>query len=74
MKFRPLPIRTQRPLGPASLVPLAGANSRRRRYWFAPADSKGLGMKIVQSLVKRIGGALHISSDDNGRGMCITAT
>lgn len=69
-----VPIRTQRPLGPASLVPLVGANSRRRRYWLAPADSKGLGIKIVQSLVKRIGGALHISSDDNGRGTCFTAT
>ena len=35
---------------------------------FDPAKSKGLGMKIVLSLVKQIGGELHILPGDNGRG------
>ncbi len=35
---------------------------------FAPSDSKGLGMKIVQSLVQQIGGELRILPGDNGRG------
>ena len=35
---------------------------------FEPKDSKGLGMKIVLSLVKQIGGELHILPGDNGRG------
>ena len=35
---------------------------------FDPAKSKGLGMKIVLSLVKQIGGELHIEPGDNGRG------
>ena len=35
---------------------------------FNPADSKGLGMKIVLSLVQQIGGELHILPGDNGRG------
>ena len=35
---------------------------------FDPTESKGLGMKIVLSLVKQIGGKLQISSGDNGRG------
>ena len=37
---------------------------------FKPADSKGLGMKIVLSLVQQIGGELHIMPGDNGRGTC----
>ena len=41
---------------------------------FVPTDSKGLGMKIVLSLVKQMGGALHISPGDNGRGTCFTVT
>jgi two-component sensor histidine kinase len=41
---------------------------------FAPADSKGLGMKIVLSLVEQIGGALHILPGNNGRGTCFTVT
>ncbi len=41
---------------------------------FDPAKSKGLGMKIVLSLVKQIGGALRISSGDNGCGACFTVT
>jgi two-component sensor histidine kinase len=35
---------------------------------FDPAKSKGLRMKIVLSLVKQIGGELHILPGDNGRG------
>jgi len=35
---------------------------------FRPEDSKGLGMKIVLSLVKQIGGTLSIVPGDNGRG------
>jgi two-component system, sensor histidine kinase PdtaS len=35
---------------------------------FDPVKSKGLGMKIVLSLVKQIGGELHILAGDNGRG------
>jgi two-component system, sensor histidine kinase PdtaS len=35
---------------------------------FDPAKSKGLGIKIVLSLVKQIGGELHILRGDNGRG------
>jgi len=39
---------------------------------FDPGGSKGLGMKIVQSLVKQIGGELRISSGHEGRGACFT--
>jgi two-component sensor histidine kinase len=35
---------------------------------FKPEDSKGLGMQIVLSLVKQIGGTLSILPGDNGRG------
>jgi two-component sensor histidine kinase len=35
---------------------------------FAPAHSKGLGMKIILSLVKQIGGELHTLPGDYGRG------
>jgi two-component sensor histidine kinase len=41
---------------------------------FAPANSKGLGMKIMLALTQQIGGALHISSGDNGRGARFTVT
>jgi two-component sensor histidine kinase len=41
---------------------------------FQPADSNGLGMKIVLSLVQQIGGALHIRPGDNGRGTRFTVT
>ena len=41
---------------------------------FDPANSKGLGMKIVLSLVKQIGGELHILPGDNGRGARFTVT
>jgi two-component system, sensor histidine kinase PdtaS len=39
---------------------------------FDPAGSKGLGMKIVLSLVKQIGGELHVSPGENGRGTRFT--
>jgi two-component system, sensor histidine kinase PdtaS len=39
---------------------------------FKPSDSKGLGMKIVLSLVEQIGGELHIEPRDNRRGTCFT--
>jgi two-component system, sensor histidine kinase PdtaS len=39
---------------------------------FDPGDSKGLGMKIVAALVKQIGGELHISAGDKGRGARFT--
>jgi two-component sensor histidine kinase len=35
---------------------------------FKPADSKGLGMKIVLSLVQQIGGELHVIPRVSGRG------
>ncbi len=35
---------------------------------FDPANSKGLGMKIILALAKQIGGELHILPGDNGRG------
>src|SRR4029079_2705451 len=35
---------------------------------FKPADSKGLGMKIILSLVKQIDGELQICPGDDGRG------
>jgi len=39
---------------------------------FDPADGKGLGMKIIQLLVKQIGGELHIFPGDNGVGARFT--
>jgi two-component sensor histidine kinase len=39
---------------------------------FDPANSKGLGMKIVLSLVKQIDGELHISAGDNAHGTRFT--
>ena len=41
---------------------------------FDPAKSKGLGMKIVQSLVEQVGGELHIASGDDGHGARFTVT
>jgi two-component system, sensor histidine kinase PdtaS len=41
---------------------------------FDPAQSKGLGMKIISSQVKQIGGKLHIVSGENGRGARFTVT
>ena len=39
---------------------------------FKPAHGKGLGMRIVLSLVQQIGGELHILPGDNGHGTCFT--
>jgi two-component system, sensor histidine kinase PdtaS len=39
---------------------------------FDPADSKGLGMKIVGLLVKQIGGTLQIASGSHGQGAHFT--
>jgi two-component system, sensor histidine kinase PdtaS len=41
---------------------------------FDPASSKGLGMKIIHSLVKQIGGELHIARAQDGHGACFTVT
>jgi two-component sensor histidine kinase len=41
---------------------------------FHPSASKGLGMKIVGSLVKQIGGALQIAAGENGHGARFTVT
>lgn len=39
---------------------------------FNPAGSKGLGMKIVQALVKQIGGTVQFARGDDGRGTLVT--
>jgi two-component sensor histidine kinase len=39
---------------------------------FDPARCKGLGTKIVLTLVKQIGGELKIMPGDNGRGTKFT--
>jgi two-component sensor histidine kinase len=41
---------------------------------FVPAASTGLGMTIVQSLARQIGGELQVSTGDDGRGACFTIT
>jgi two-component sensor histidine kinase len=41
---------------------------------FNPADSKGLGMKIIQALVTQIGGALHLAPGNDGSGSRILIT
>ncbi|MEX2127786.1 MAG: sensor histidine kinase [Xanthobacteraceae bacterium] len=41
---------------------------------FGPANGKGLGMKIVLSLVKQIGGELQFMPGDNGRGVRFSVT
>jgi two-component system, sensor histidine kinase PdtaS len=41
---------------------------------YDPARSKGLGMKIIQTLVKQIGGALEFAPGDGGRGTRVTVT
>jgi two-component sensor histidine kinase len=41
---------------------------------FDPAKSKGLGMKIISSLVKQIDGKLHIAAGESGRGARFTVT
>jgi two-component sensor histidine kinase len=39
---------------------------------FEPAATKGLGMKIIRSLVERIGGELRVGLGDNGQGSRFT--
>jgi two-component sensor histidine kinase len=39
---------------------------------FAPASSRGLGMKIIQTLVKQIGGTLQFAPGEDGRGTRVT--
>jgi two-component sensor histidine kinase len=39
---------------------------------FQPSGHKGLGMKIIQSLVKQIGGELQIGRGDHDRGASFT--
>jgi two-component sensor histidine kinase len=41
---------------------------------FDPVGGRGLGMKIIQSLVKQIGGELDSAHADDGRGACFTVT
>jgi len=41
---------------------------------FDPAKSTGLGMQIVQALVKEIGGELRLLTGTNGRGTMVTLT
>ena len=40
----------------------------------AAAGGRGLGMKIIRSLVKQIGGELHTAPSGTGRGACFTVT
>jgi two-component sensor histidine kinase len=41
---------------------------------FDPVGGSGLGMKIIQSLVKQIGGEFHTAHAEAGRGACFTIT
>jgi two-component sensor histidine kinase len=41
---------------------------------FSPAAGKSLGMKIIQALVKQVGGTLQFALGDHGRGTRITVT
>jgi two-component system, sensor histidine kinase PdtaS len=41
---------------------------------FDPAESQGLGMKIIGSLVKQIAGKLQIAPSESGRGARFTVT
>jgi two-component sensor histidine kinase len=41
---------------------------------FDPANSRGLGMKIINSLVKQIDGKLHSGAGESGRGARFTVT
>jgi two-component sensor histidine kinase len=41
---------------------------------FDPARSKGLGMKIISSLIKQIGGKLQTATGESGRGTRCTVT
>jgi two-component system, sensor histidine kinase PdtaS len=41
---------------------------------FDPVSSKGLGMKIISSQIKQLGGKLQIARGKNGRGACFRVT
>jgi two-component sensor histidine kinase len=41
---------------------------------FDPAASKGLGMKIVRSLVRQIGGTMQFAPGEGGRGTCFSVS
>ena len=41
---------------------------------FDPVGGRGLGMKIIQALVRQIGGELHIARANENRGACFTVT
>jgi two-component system, sensor histidine kinase PdtaS len=41
---------------------------------YDPAKCRGLGMRIVLSLIKEIGGELRVGPGDNGRGACFAVT
>ena len=41
---------------------------------FDPAKSKGLGMKLIHSLVTQINGTIGFSAGDDGRGTCFTVS
>jgi two-component system, sensor histidine kinase PdtaS len=41
---------------------------------FDPVGGRGLGMKIIQALVRQIGGELHIARANQDRGACFTVT
>lgn len=47
-------------------------DGRALQEGFEPAASKGLGMKIIRSLVERIGGELRVGLGDNGQGTRFT--
>jgi two-component system, sensor histidine kinase PdtaS len=39
---------------------------------FDPGASKGLGMRIIQSFARQIGGELRVGRDDDGQGARFT--
>jgi two-component sensor histidine kinase len=41
---------------------------------FDPMKQKGLGMKLIQSLTKQIGGTLQFAPGDGGRGTRLTVS
>ena len=59
-------------LNPEKGYALSVANDGRLPDGFDPADSKGLGMRIVKSLVKQIGGELRIGRGDRNQGTRFT--
>jgi hypothetical protein len=57
--------------GAAALHALAGPGLPAQ---YDPAAGKGLGMKIIQSLVNQVGGTLQFAPGDDGRGTSATVT